>query len=561
MKKKFSSILLLIMFSSSAFAITIEKALKSDYKIPHCSCKTKGHTYFAVRPQFQIGSPEYESLARRLRAKCEDGWRGGFQAVLLGGKSTNKSDLGTYFAPNCSNAIAVDGTIAINSKNLSPQNFNIFSVQFSPFMATAIGLTQNLTNPFRSTISLNPQQSVIGAGFSWQEEIYLGEHWFWYGISAPVLHVRNTMGLEEQVQTDSQFYDVQPIANETTNLNKNLQSMTSALTQECWQFGKIDNKIHKTTKLAFIQLQIGMKWPNEKCYYFDPFIGATLGTGNKPDGKLVFEPIAVHGGHYGVLWGGNGAIELWRDCKDLSLHLETNLVIQYLFRNTQKRSFDLKNKSWSRYIELYQNPTQAAQANALMQVGGQTALLQSIFLSTPGINLLTQDVKVSPGFNLTHNMAISIKQDKCGRGINAEGGYNFYARQAECISLKRPFGTESAIKDHVGIGLTNPVRDMTNDLLLNEASYTNINFANPPVNTANIAGAYGRGVISQDDLDFSSAAHPCVITHTVYGALGYNWDDLCVPIMIGLGGSYEFSGKMNTGLDRWLVWGKFGISF
>jgi len=97
---------------------------------------------------------------------------------------------------------------------------------------------------------------------------------------------------------------------------------------------------------------------------------------------------------------------------------------------------------------------------------------------------------------------------------------------------------------------------MTADLLLNEASICNLDINGTP-----IEDAYDRGIISQNDLDLSSAAHPCVISHTVYGAAGYYWDNLCFPIMIGLGGSYEFSGRMNTSLDRWLIWGKFGISF
>ncbi|MGE0206824.1 MAG: hypothetical protein AB7R69_03145, partial [Candidatus Babeliales bacterium] len=335
MKKKLSSVLLLL----SAIGTTI-----ADH---NCSCKATSQTFFTVRPQFQIGSPEYESLARNRRTARECGIDGAFQGVVFGGKSTNKAHLGTFFAPYCSNEIPVDGTIAINSKNVLPQNFNIFSIEFSPFISSFLSIPTLPLPAFESLVTLNPQQSVVGFGFSWQQERYLGEHWFWYGISAPVLHVRNTMGLQEIV-TNTALYEVQPIAGETTNLNQNLKNMTEALVQSDWNYGKIDNKIHKTTKLAFIQLQVGMKWASNECYYFEPFIGATFPTGNKVKSEYVFEAIAGNGGHFGTLWGGNGGYVLWQNCNnDLQLSLENTLVMQYLFKTREKRSFDLKYKPWS----------------------------------------------------------------------------------------------------------------------------------------------------------------------------------------------------------------------
>jgi len=101
MKKLIISSFLLLLFSSFTYT-----------EDGNCSCKTNGHTYFAVRPEFQIGSPEYESLAHSLRSKRECGKGIGLQGVVFGGQSTNHKALGTYFAPYCSNEIPVDGTIA-----------------------------------------------------------------------------------------------------------------------------------------------------------------------------------------------------------------------------------------------------------------------------------------------------------------------------------------------------------------------------------------------------------------------------------------------------------------
>jgi hypothetical protein len=218
---------------------------------------------------------------------------------------------------------------------------------------------------------------------------------------------------------------------------------------------------------------------------------------------------------------------------------------------------DLKYKPWSRYIELYKNKDQAIAANNL-----QTTSINSWFLATPGINILTQDVNVKPGYNVSLNLALVVDRDPnlYERGFNAELGYNFYAKEMECVELKCCSLGGAAIKDHSGHGFVNPVRNMTNDLLSNEASVANQVFHAENTNTEVIAH-YDTRALTTDDLDLNSAAHPCVLSNTVYGALGYSWADIKCPVAAGLGGSYEFSGRMNTSLDRWLVWGKLGIDF
>ncbi len=445
---------------------------------------------------------------------------------------------------------------------LYSSNFNLFSVKFSDIVGNVIFRSTeggNISTAFRSKICFEPQQSVVGVGLAWQHEFCLCDRTYWVGISAPVVRVQNTMGLKEKILQEGEFYDVIPIEGQETNVNKKLRCMTEALVQDGWCFGKIDNKKHSKTQLAFIQAQFGTVWVDSECCHLEPYIGITIPTGNTPKARQVFEPIAGNGNHFGILWGGSSGYKIYdSNCGNYQLYAESEVVMQYLFSKTQKRSFDLKHKPWSRYIETYANKAQAQQANALGSSSADD--FSFIFLNTPGINLLTLDAKVKPGFNFTFNAALVLSQCECNNGFDAEVGYNFYAKQAECLSLKQTFSTQAAIKDHAGLGITNPVRNMTNDQLINEASFLNLSTTGN-LNPNGILGAYDRGIIKQENIDLASAAHPCVLSHTVYGTLGYHWDDLCYPIMAGIGASYEFSGKMNTSLDRWLVWGKFGLSY
>lgn len=527
------------------------------------SSRIRGNTdycsksYFSVRSQFQIGSPEYTTFARSLKKKREDGYGIGLQATVFGGRSTDSKGLGTYFSPFCSPCINVSGKVEENSTSLFTQNFNLFSVEFCDSLAALRDLLQN-TDPFTSTIRLKPHQSVVGLGLGYQQAFDLWGIEHWVSISAPIMHVRNSMGLSESVQNPGQFEDVQPIAGQTTNLNQNIRTMTQALSQDDWCFGKIDCQGRNKTGLAFIQLQVGHVLVKNEKNHLDVYAGLTIPTGNKPKAHYLFEPIVGNGGHFGLLWGGTSGMQLWHNCdRDMMLRLETDLTMQYLFKRTQKRSVDLKGRPWSRYVEMYANKAQAQQANAL--VGGNTNL-QSIFLATPGINMLTLDLAVKPKFNATLNMGLVFNHHMQGAGFEGELGYNLYVRQAESIGCPKLCATDAAIKDHIGMGLTNPVRDITTNLLLNEASIGDLLINDPGLPPQDLINTYQRGIVTQKDLDLSSAQHPCMIAHTIYGALGYHWNDMNFPIVLGAGSSYEFS-STNATMDRWLVWGKLGVSF
>ena len=188
----------------------------------------------------------------------------------------------------------------------------------------------------------------------------------------------------------------------------------------------------------------------------------------------------------------------------------------------------------------------------------------------PGINVFTQKMRVSPRFSFDFNTALVFGH---GCGFNAELGYNFFARQAEKVQLKTAFPTNLAIVGFDADGDIDPT-------LINRFSNIGDNgFGSPatvdvtcidPATTTVVPvssnfpaqgqpGFVAGSTIRPQDLNLLSAAAPAVLTNLVYASVGYNWDDRCYPIFVGLGGSYEFTSN-NAGLDRWLVWGKFGVS-
>jgi len=524
-----------------------------------CSCQATSKTFFTTRMQFQVASPELLSSWRGQQGLDDDECsRSTFQALVFGGKSTQATKLGRYFMPFCSATAATTSVDAPTNNQLFVQNFNIASVQFSSPAINALFPTPGLVDPFSSIVSVKPQQSIVALGLTYQYNFCWHSMPYWLRINAPIMHVRNSMNLCESVLTTS-VYSLAPVPG--TNLVDQQPNMQSALSQCQWLYGKIDNKIHAQTKLAFIQIQCGELVLDSDCYYFSPYLGVTIPTGTTPKGEYVFEPVAGNGNHWGLFWGFTSEMlfgDIWFDAFEFGGAIDLNM--EYLFKKTQRRSFDLKNSPWSRYNELYANAAQANEVRADF-LAGTLSQLQAIFIATPGINLLTQKVSVNPGFNLTANLALTLVQ-KCSTGFNGEVGYNFYAKQAECLSLacKNFNADQAALKDQVGTGFANQIRTITENTLTNEATTANL-IINGQLNTAGAMASYQRSIIQPSDLDLSSAAHPATLSNIVYGVVGYHWDSCSNPMAVSLGASYEFSLATNTTLNRWLLWGRWGISF
>jgi hypothetical protein len=353
---------------------------------------------------------------------------------------------------------------------------------------------------------------------------------FWISLSAPIMRVHNTAGLFETV--------VQNGGGVTTNAQAvaagAVSNMTEAFAQPAWNYGRIDTMCkHQKTGLADITAEVGYRSVNKEHYRMDSHLGILLPTGNKVNAVEVFQPIVGHNHQLGVTFGGSFCMQVsTNDECQRSVWMEFTIQNLYLFSNTQQRLVDLKLKPWSRYMEMYSSITQAQLA----------ATDADPYLYTPGVNILAQDVCVSNGLQRTYNSAFLF--NKCN--FQAELGYNFFVRSAECVKLACPWVPGPALKAIGGLGATNNVQQINN------------NFGG--VNNTPVAD-YNNNLIQASDLNLESAAHPATITHTPYVALGYRWDDCENPVFLGAGGSYEFARDNNLGMDRWMIWVKSGVSF
>ncbi len=524
MKRFFAVALIMSVFSNAILA--------KVSRVDSCDLEATSRSFLSIHPHFQSSSPEMVSSFRsdRMHAR-EDGKNGTIQFVLLGSRTTNDKDLARYFFPFGKDSLVVSEQFGQEDTDILSQHFNLF--------------TQNQN--FKSRISIKPKQSVIGLGFHYRQSFKRNEEkgrGFFFSFSTPIIRVKNDLNFTEKVLEDGGEPD------ETADENV-VANMKEAFNQTEWKFGKITNKSMTKTRLADIEVKLGYEWLQHDPCHLESYIGVIIPTGNEPEGKFVFEPVVGYGKHAGIMSGSAFGVQIWDDEEnDKHLRVEYANHSQYLFKREEIRSFDLKNKPWSRYMEVYADEDQARQAAAL----GATDPLRAGSLATPGINIFTQKVDVIPGFYHNINTALVYTS----KGFQGELGYNFFCQRSECVKLANSWKEGPALKHREGEGQANPIRDITGNKFLEQRVQSVDDILIIPVPLAD----FDQSIIKEKDLDLQSAATPCRLIHTVFGALSYRWDyDREYPVFLNYGGSYTFSRNNNAVPRRWTIWSKLGFSF
>lgn len=504
--------------------------------IPATAQNVTSHTFFSVRPEFQSGSPELFTLFhdRMMAVDCCD-CHGGFQVVVFGGSTQNNKDcanpLALYFLPfNKSTITAGEYNSEAVHNNTVDVVANYFGVLTADPLAGAPGEYNILDLTFQSQFTIDPRRTVTGVGLHYKQKLTPADtRSFWVSASTPIMHVKHELRFTEKIINEGGG-DVQP--GYVNSIGAALRGQT-VFGDQLFKYGKIANNSCNTlykSGLADIELKLGYIFEHTHDCYIEGYGGIVVPTGNKPCGEFLFEPIVGNNHHFGFIFGGEGSVELIcsQEC-DGFVSLAGALDFRYLLSNTQIRSFDLVDKQWSRYIFLYPND--------------QAVSLDDI---TPGINLLTKPLTISPRNWVTANLELIFERG----GWATELGFNLFARQAEKAELACRWQEGPGI---VGI-------DTNDAAVLHTKRVASMPIYIPASSFVGVDTNPTYIPIKETELNLQSAAHPACLSHTIYGAMGYRTTACDCPWFLGIGASYEFSAD-NTALTRWLAWGKGGVSF
>jgi hypothetical protein len=445
-----------------------------------------------------------------------------FNIVAWGGSTTNHTDIAKYLLPFGKSELLVrEGYQDTTNANVDvPGNQDIVAENFN--------IVTNQGN-FCSRLAFKPRQSFVGVGLSGYCQL---SNKIWLSFEAPVIHVKNTLDMVETVTYAGGGAVVKTGAAATQGFNGTafVANMTQAFKNPNMLYGKIDGSQSKT-RLAYINLKLGYTYLHEEDRSLQMYGGFLLPTGNKPKAIYLFEPLVGNNKHFGLILGTFFTRRY--EMKRFAINISADSDTEFLFANTQTRSFDLAGKPWSRYMGVYANNTQR-----LLDTVNGTGNSQMRF-QTWGVNLFTQEVKVNPHFstNLILNASFELPKN-----MAFDLGFKCFWQQDEHVTLKNPW-TQTPIIGELSDAFTNNPGECTPARGINNMFAT-------VASTATTTAVY----ITEDQLDLTSATQPFRSDYTVYAAT----HKFCefknfTSCRVQLGTSYTF-GSNNATANRWQVW-------
>jgi hypothetical protein len=430
-------------------------------------------------------------------------------ATIFGGRSEDVYDLQEYFLFNGKHLLRAQeyDTIAPgNALNQEKQDilFGDFNVQ-----------TKNTAQA--SILSVFPEQKRIGLALSMR---YGFKDKWWLCVDAPFVRVKNAINLVESY-TYSPHRVIDGVAGFDGD-NPTVTTMFEAFRQKGMNYGRIDG-VQKKAGLADLTVRVGCNSVNKKNVFMSQSLGLIFPTGNRPTAEYVWEPIVGNNKHFGITFS-NGGHYLFNETTRGKIWVSVNMESKYLLENTQKRSLDLKNGPWTRYLAMY--------ADNLKRTNDER---------TFGINLMTKDVKVRPGTTASFGTKFNFISDNW----NISAGVISRYRQAERVSLVQDWQRGPQIANLGTASTVIPTRRMGECINANAA----------------IAGGAAPVdyYIQESDIDFNSAAHPALVSYTFHTTAAY-YNHSEHPQNYEAGLSYDFS-EQNTTINRWSAWAKLQVSF
>jgi hypothetical protein len=403
-------------------------------------------------------------------------------------------------------------------------------------------------------ITWRPDRESYGIRIDYHQKLDKILKGLFFKISIPIVHVQTSMGFSSTccqsscgtTCTPAAYCVRQPLPDTNGDLTvSTTKSLADYLTGNVVntavknkQAALCKAKIHNgnsETGIADIDLIIGYNFLYEPTKHFNASFGITFPTGNTPDGEYLFPAIVGNCNHWAIGCGLDAKFQIWKR-KKMTLDVLTACNYRYLFSSTEKRTPGL---IWP--AGTYANKRVFYGQWWLGAKKGDTTL-------TPMANLITRDMTVYPGSHFDSVVQFAFNWS----GFTFDLGYNLFAKEAEKVRLKgeeccNPCATSCTPADCGGW------RD-------NTYAISDLDWQTDSAFAAGDTYYSSSDWINREHLCLDACTQPSVVTHKIYGGAGYAFNDWDYPLMLGLGGSYEFETD-NDSLDGWSVWAKIGVTF
>ena len=373
-----------------------------------------------------------------------------------------------------------------------------------------LGLPSNFTGSF----SVHPRQQQFGL---WIEALmplrtlFDNEFFdcFWLGMAVPYQIIENNINASET-----------PPINPSPTFPHNI---VEALSNPAYLFGKFGPK-KKLASFAEIDFKFGTNLLNRDYFQIGLYSMFVMPLQKGVKQEFVFNPFIGNNRHFGYGTGVTFKLPLLCDTECQLFSFFAYLENIYFFRNTQRRTLDLIDKPWSRYLLL--NSKEGA-------------------VNVPAVNIFTRRVRTRP-----YNMLDLLTGFDWEVGnVQVEIAYGLWARGREQLELEDCFPSDFGI---AGVGFE------PNSSIPRTASFSTISEQAP--NDIDILGDPRFVRIRVEDLDLNSGAAQGALDHRAHFSVGYIYSEEAFECLLGIGGFVELSQYISS-ISNWGIWGKVGISF
>lgn len=379
-----------------------------------------------------------------------------------------------------------------------------------------------LPSDFGGIFSINPQQKQSALWIEANQDVkaFIDHDFFepfWIGAACAFQEVKNNINPTQYLATGTSATAPHDILEALNNNNL--------------MYGRFSEKTLTERSIAEIHLKFGTRFMKRDGFQIGMTSSLVIPGSRTQRAKYVFDSFAGHNKHIGFGTAAQFQFPLNRDVENKLVALYFIIENLYFLRNFQYRTFDLKQKPWSRFI-------------LINSIDGTTKI--------PGVNVLTRKTKVQP-FNFV-DLSAGFRMET--RFVNFEVGYNLWAHGNEQLKLHRPFPS-----NQFGIAAL----DMNGDPIFVPGTNVGATAAKSTIAQQGELDVDSDGnidfeAIHERDIDLLSASARAAVAHRAHIALGLVQEQSTFALFLGIGGYVEIS-QNNSAFKNWGFWGKLGGTF
>ena len=329
------------------------------------------------------------------------------------------------------------------------------------------------------------------------------------------------------LQRCSLFFELPVVHNETnlaftqTNISgagaetDSVHDILTAFNNSEWKHQRISTKPLKEWALSEIRLGMSNTFLSSDRALVAMISAFSIPVAKKNKNKYMFEPQAGCNGHPGIISSVHMALPLSDENAETHFSLFLDAEHLFLMRTHRYKTFDLKNKPWSRFLKLRVKDQQPD-------------------VTIPAMNVLTRKVRFSPysQFDVLVGGKITGTYATFELAFGAWGHYKgrikFTDTWQEIYGIAGNAANTSASKSTIG-------KQEENDIHFTP--------------------------ITEADLDINSALSPAQVIYKTHATITLCPSGKDHPAFATLGWQMQIPGNNTNGFRTWTLWGSVGGSF